>query len=73
MRRVVLPTKEDITEETNSKKQEAPLEDEAPKLQNKLPSEILQIIKPALTVGAFTGMFSPSIDLLSLFSLTSVI
>jgi len=61
MRKVVLPGKEDVTEEINGKG-EGLMEDEAPQQRNKLPSEILQIIKPALTFGAFTGMFTHSID-----------
>jgi len=69
MRKVVLPVKQDVTENENGKKEEAVIEDEAPQLQNKLPSEILQIIRPALTIGAFAGMFPRSIDPFSLFLL----
>lgn len=57
MRKVVLPGKQEaIGEETRIK--EKPLiedEDEIKPLLNQLPSEILKIIKPAFTVGAFTG------------------
>jgi len=70
MRKVTLPVTPNGTEEKNNKNEEAPIEDqnEARQLQNNLPSEILQIIKPALAIGAFTGMLPPSLHFFSLFS-----
>jgi len=70
MRKVTLPVTPNGTEEKDIKNEEALIEDqnEAPRLQNNLPSEILQIIKPALTIGAFTGMLPPSLHFFSLFS-----
>ena len=64
MRKVTLPVQQDISEEKNGQNENAQIkeQDEAPQLQRKLPSEILQIMKPALAIGAFTGMFPPSID-----------
>ncbi|KAG9240572.1 hypothetical protein BJ878DRAFT_525434 [Calycina marina] len=59
MRKVVLPIKPDASEGSAANNTTTPTEDQDedtyPRCQNNLPLEILQIIKPALAVGAFTG------------------